>query len=265
MPERLQAGVAGLIIAVGAMWAQSAASRPTFDAFEVASIKPTSPEWLHGRYITMQGHQFVAKNHTLKTLIEAAYNLSPRAISGGPPWIDSDHYDILAKPPGEVRPNLDEKMSMLRKLLADRFSLAFHREPKQLSIYALVVSKNGSKLRPGTEPSDGPRPLVFVIAPGSVSMPGRNVTMGEFASVMQRAALDRPVVDQTGLKGRYDFDLEFTPDESQFGGMLPKAEGESVKPGLFAAMQDQLGLRLEATRGPVDTLVVDQAEHPIEN
>ena len=74
-------------------------------------------------------------------MIAAAYNLTPRAISGGPPWVESDHYDILAKPPGEVRPNLDEQMSMLRKLLADRFKLTFHREPKELPIYALTVAK----------------------------------------------------------------------------------------------------------------------------
>ncbi len=95
-------------------------------------------------------HQLVARNHALNTLIAAAYNLSTKAISGGPAWIESDHYDILAKAPGEVRPNLDEQMAMLRKLLADRFKLTFHREQKELSIYALTVAKSGktgSKLK----------------------------------------------------------------------------------------------------------------------
>jgi uncharacterized protein (TIGR03435 family) len=125
-----------------AIWAD----RPKFDAFEVAAIKPTAPDWSGGRFIRMQSaHQFVARNHALKTLIAAAYNVSPKAISGGPSWIDSDHYDILAKAPGEVRPNLEEQMSMLRKLLADRFKLTFHREQKDMPIYALTVGKERPK------------------------------------------------------------------------------------------------------------------------
>jgi uncharacterized protein (TIGR03435 family) len=86
--------------------------------------------------------------------------------------------------------------------------------------------------------------------------------MGEFASVMQRAALDRPVVDKTGLSGRYDFKLAWTPNESQFGGIAPPESPESTEPDLFTAIQQQLGLKLEATRGPVEVLVIDKAERP---
>jgi uncharacterized protein (TIGR03435 family) len=253
------AGAAGIVLA------QSPAARPTFEAFDVASIKPTPPDWRAGRYITMQGAQFVGKNHALKTLIAAAYNLSPQAISGGPPWVDSDHYDILAKPPGDIRPNLDEQMRMLRKLLADRFKLVFHRGQKEFSIYALTVAKNGPKLREGAEPAEGPRPLIFVLSPLGATLPGRNATMGELASVMQRAALDRPVVDRTGLTGRYDFDLEWSSNDTQFGGQGPKENPESNRPDLFTAMQQQLGLKLEATRGPVEAFVIDQVERPSEN
>jgi uncharacterized protein (TIGR03435 family) len=215
-------------------------------------------------------HQLVAKNHALRTLIAAAYNLNPHAISGGPAWVDSDRYDILAKAPGEVRPNLDEQMRMLRKLLADRFKLTFHREPRELSIFALTVAKSGSKLKESTLSPDaspeGPPPLVFVIFPQVVQLPASGASMAEFASVMQRAALDRPVVDKTGLSGRYDFDLEWTPDESQFGGALgAPASTDGSRPGLFAALQQQLGLRLEATKGPVEVLVIDQIERPSEN
>lgn len=256
------------------MFAQSPAARPAFDEFEVATIKPTPPDF-RGRFIRMESaHQFVAKGHALNTLIAAAYNLSPKAISGGPAWIDSDHYDILAKAPGEVRPNLDEQMAMLRKLLADRFKLTFHREQKEMSIYALTVAKsesrkNGSKLKESAvSPDDtpiGPPPLIFVVTPPVVRLPGRYATMAELASVFQRGVLDRPVVDKTGLAGRYDFDLEFTPDETQFSGMLGRPPGDSPAPGLFAAIQQQLGLRLEATKGPVDVLVVDRAERPSAN
>ncbi len=251
------------------MFAQAPAARPRFDEFEVASIKPADPA-AAGRFIRMQSaNRFVAKNHTLKTLIAAAYNLNPRAISGAPALIDSDHYDILAKTPGEIRPTLDEQMAMLRRLLADRFQLTFHREPKELSIYALTVAKNGPRLKESTVSPDaspeGPPPLIFVVSPQLIRLPGRSATMAELASVMQRAALDHPVLDRTGLSGRYDFDLAFAPDETQFGGAFHGATDDAAAPDLSTAMQQQLGLKLEATKGPVDMLVVDHAERPSEN
>ena len=247
------------------MFAQSPAIRPTFDAFEVAAIKPTAPDYQGGRFITMQSaNRFVVKNFTLKSLVGAAYNLTPRAISGGPAWIDSDRYDIVAATPGEVRPNLDEQMSMLRKFLADRFKLTFHREQKELSIYALTVARNGLKLKESTAPPDQPPVLVNRIFPDRVLLPARNATMAQFASMMQRAVLDRPVLDKTRLSGKYDFDLEWAPDETQFDGQRP-ATPESTKPDLFAAIQQQLGLRLEATKGPVEALVINQVERPSDN
>jgi uncharacterized protein (TIGR03435 family) len=128
MFESSRSAAATFVLVGSGMFAQSTATRPSFAEFEVASIKPALPG-ATGRWIRMQSaHEFAAKSHALKTLIAAAYNLNPRAISGGPGWVDSDRYDILAKAPNEVRPNLDEQMSMLRKLLADRFQLAFHRE-----------------------------------------------------------------------------------------------------------------------------------------
>src|ERR1035438_361423 len=211
MSESLRSAVAAFVVVAGGMFAQSTATRPGFAEFEVASIKPTPPG-AAGRWIRMQGaHEFTAKNHALKTLIAAAYNLNPNAISGGPAWVDSDRYDIVAKVPGEIRPNLDEQMLMLRKLLADRFQLTFHREPRELHIYALTIAKGGPKLKESTVSPDaspeGPPPLVFVVSPQLVRLPGRNATMADLASVMQRAALDYPVLDQTGLSARYDFDL----------------------------------------------------------
>ena len=262
--------VAALVVMATEMFAQTPAQRPAFAAFEVATINPTPQDWTAGRYIRMQSaHQLIAKNYALRILISAAYNLSPQAISGGPEWVDSDHYDILAKTPGEVRPNLDEQMAMLRQLLTDRFKLRFHREPKEFPVYVLTVAKSGSKLKESTESPDaspeGPPPLVFVIAPPNVSVPGRNATVRELANIMQRAALDRPVLDKTGLTGRYDFDLAFTPDETQFGGMVPAGDPETAKPGLFAALQQQLGLRLEATKDIIETIVIDDIQQPSDN
>lgn len=212
--------------------------------------------------------RFQAHNHAVRTLIAAAYDLNPQAISGGPAWVDSEHFDVLAKTPGAVRPNLDEQMAMLRDLLKDRFKLSFHREPKQLSIYALSVAKGGAKLKESTVMPDatpeGPPPLVFVLSPMVVRLPARYATVSEFASVLQRSPLDRPVVDRTGLSGRYDFDLEFAPDERLWAGILPRPENSDL-PDLFKAVQEQLGLQLEATKGQVDALIIDRIERPSEN
>jgi uncharacterized protein (TIGR03435 family) len=267
MSRRVKRAAAILSAAAMALLAQTP-SRPRFDAFEVATIKPTSPDVV-GRWIRMQSvDRFAAQNHAVRTLIAAAYELNPQTILGGPAWVDSDHWDILAKTPGEVRPDWDQQMSMLRQLLSERFKLTFHREPKELSIYTLRVAKGGSKLKESTVSPDltpqGRPPLAFVMSPTLVRLPARYATIAEFASVLQRSPLDRPVVDQTGLGGRYDFDLAFAPDESLWGGLLPRPDN-SDKPGLFTAVQEQLGLRLEATRGPVDVLVIDRIERPSAN
>jgi uncharacterized protein (TIGR03435 family) len=234
-------------------------------SFEVASIKPAEPDSRAGRFIRMQGgHQFHARNQTLKTLIGAAYSLNPREISGGPEWADSERFDILAATPGEARPALEEQMAMLRKLLAERFKLTFHREEKEMAVYALTELRGGPKLKESAGPADASPELTNVIFPDHVRLPARNTTIGQFVWMMQRAVLDRPVVDKTGLSGRYDFDLEWAADESQFGGQVPHP-ADSTWPDLRRALQQQLGLRLEATRGMVEALVIDRAERPGEN
>jgi uncharacterized protein (TIGR03435 family) len=134
------------------------------------------------------------------------------------------------------------------------------------SIYALEVAKNGPKLKESAARSDDPAVVgPGVVYPQRIVLPGRNATMGNFVSLLQRAILDRPVVDKTGLSGRYDFDLEWAPDETQFGGDVPPASAAATSPPLFEAIQQELGLRLEATKGPVDALVVDTAERPAAN
>jgi uncharacterized protein (TIGR03435 family) len=259
--------VAALAFSTSAILAQSPAPRPKFDAFDVATVKPVDSDAKSGRYITMQGtNRFVEKDYTLKLLIAAAYDLNPRTISGGPAWIGTDHYDILAVTPGDVRPDHDEQMTMLRSLLTDRFKLTFHREPKVFSIYQLELAKNGPKLKESTAHPDDPVVVgPGVVYPQRIVLPGRNATMGNFVSLLQRAILDRPVVDKTGLSGRYDFDLEWAPDETQFGGDVPPATAAATSPPLFEAIQQELGLKLEATKGPVDALVVDTAERPAAN
>ena len=248
-----------------------AQSRPTFEAFEVATIKPFGQDGglTQGRWIKMESaDRFVAHNHAVRTLLAAAYDLPPQAISGGPSWVDSDRWEILAKTPGEVRPTLDEQMSMLRQLLSSRFNVSFHRERKDLAIFTLTVAPRGARLNETTISADakpsGPPLVAFVVSPALVRLPAKYLSMAEFASLLQRSPLDRPVIDRTGLTGRYDFDLEFAPDESLWGGVLPRPEN-SDKASLIRAMREQLGLNLESTRGPVDTIVLDHVDRPTPN
>jgi uncharacterized protein (TIGR03435 family) len=257
-----------LLLAGGGVCAQSPTqnANTTAPTFEVATIKPVQPDAKAGRYITMQGtNRFVAKNYTLMLLIAAAYNLSPKTISGGPGWVDADHYDIVALTPGDSRPTQPEQMAMLRALLADRFKLNFHRQEKEFSIYVLEVGKDGPKLKESTAPATDPVQLISTVYPQHLHLPAKNATMGDFAALLQRAVLDRPVVDKTGLTGRYDFDLDWAPDETQFGGEVPAASADAQEPPFFTAIEQQLGLRIEATRGTVPAFVIDGVDRPTAN
>ena len=243
------------------------AQRPTSSpAFEVATIKPVESNEKAGRYIVMQGNnRFVVKYYTLKLLIAAAYDLSPKVISGGPAWCDSDHFDIMALTPGDIRPAREDQMAMLRGLLADRFKLRFHREQKSLSYYQLDVAPGGSRLKQSKAVASDPDALISTVFPDHIHLPARNATMTEFASVLQRAVLDRPVVDNTGLQGKFDFDLDWAPDETQFGGELPSSAAESTSPPFFVAINQELGLQIQAKKGPISAMVIDTAQLPSPN
>lgn len=244
-----------------------------FDTFEVAAINPAGPQDERaGRYIRMQSaHVFQAKNYTVRNMIAAAYDLNPRAISGGPAWVDSQAWEILAKAPGDTRPGWDDQMAMLRKLLAERFNLSFDREKKQFNIYDLSVSKEGLKLKTTDVPPDEAPNMTSIVYSASsggvdhIELPAHNITIGQFAGLLGRAILDRPVIDNTGLAGRYDFKLEWTPDDTQFGGQLPSGAPDTARPGLFQAMQQTLGLKVVATRGAIDAIVVEHVERPADN
>jgi uncharacterized protein (TIGR03435 family) len=234
-------------------------------AFEVATIKPSNPD-AQGRVITVRGRQVLTVNTTVSNLLAFAYGLHARQIAGAPDWFETEKYDVTGQPDVEGVPNVEQIRILLQKLLADRFSLAFHREKRELSVYALVVGATGPRL---TKSEGDPNGLPSLLFRGLGTLPGRNATMGDLASVMQAAVLDRPVVDQTGLSGRFDFTLTWTPDETQFASMgirvPPPAGDPSAAPGLFTAIQEQLGLKFESTRAPVDVLVVDRVDRPSAN
>jgi uncharacterized protein (TIGR03435 family) len=177
-----------------------------------------------------------------------------------------DKFDIEGKPDTPGTPSVEQSRVMLRKLLADRFQLKFHHAKKELSAYVLKVTKGGPKL---TQDMGDPKGLPGLFGHGLGVLSVRNATMGDFASTMQDPVLDRPVVDQTGLTGKWDFTLKWTPDETQYavlgGYKAPAAESADAPPDLFTAIQEQLGLKLESTKAPVDVLVIDHVERPSAN
>jgi uncharacterized protein (TIGR03435 family) len=234
-------------------------------AFEVATIKPSSPDEQR-QAITVRGRTFATINQTVSSMMTFAFGLHPDQIVGGPQWLKTDRFDISAEPEGTGMPNDKQLRAALAKLLADRFNLTFHRDKKELSVYALTMLKPGHKLTKNDTDVGGLPGLFFR---GLGVLPVRNATMSDFTGVMQAVVLDRPVVDQTGIQGRYDFTLTWTPDETQFGGRggqaPPAADPANAPPGLFTAIQEQLGLKLESTKAPVEVVIIDRLEKPTAN
>jgi uncharacterized protein (TIGR03435 family) len=234
-------------------------------SFEVATIKPSKPDQ-PGKMLTVRGRQFLTVNFTLDDLISFAYDLHAKQVTNSAPWMESEKFDITAVPDVPGQPNTAQLKIMVKKLLTERFKLTFHHDKKELSVYALTVGKSGSKIAK-SEADAGSLPGLFFTGLGKLNV--RNATIPDFTHLMQSAVLDRPVVDQTGLAGKFDFTLNWTPDESQFGGMgikvPPLDDKADALPSLFTAVQEQMGMKLEATKAPVDVLVIDHVEKPSEN
>ena len=216
----------------------------------------------------MRGRHFSTLNTSLGDLINFAYGLHARQITGGPAWLSTDKYDLSANPEGEGMPNDRQLKTMVQKLLAERFQLTFHKDKKELSVYALVVTKTGAKM---TKNESDPNGLPGLGFRGLGALIVRNGNMDDFSKIMQDPVLDRPVIDKTGLSGRYDFTLNWTPDQFQFSAMQgagappsPSTTADAL-PELFTAIQQQLGLKLEATKAPVEVIVIDKAEKPSGN
>jgi uncharacterized protein (TIGR03435 family) len=238
-------------------------------AFEVATIKPSDPA-RPGKLFTVRGQDVLTINTTLSDLITMAYELHPRQLTGGPAWMESDKFDVTGKPDTPGQPSADQMRIMIQKLLATRFELTFHREKKELSVYAITVAKTGAKLSKSQSDPNSLPGLFFGRAKNGMNFNVRNATLAEVGTVLQRSVLDKPVADQTGLHEKYDFTLTFTPDASQsalFGPApaAPAAADLDAAPDLFTALQQQLGLKLESTKASVDVLVIDKVEKPSAN
>ncbi len=235
-------------------------------SFEVATIKPSAPGKF-GKAIGFQGRHLMAANLDMNDLITFAYGLHVKQIVGAPDWFANQLYDIDGVPDVQGPPSREQSDLMLQKLLADRFKLSFHHEKRELSVYAISLGKSGAKLAKSPEgPND---PIVFHFRQlGDLTV--KNLTMTDFAQWMQATVMDRPVVDRTGLNARYDFTLKWAPDPSQFGqargtGVVPSSNDDPNTPGLYTAIQEQLGLKLEAVKAPDDVIVIDHVEKPSAN
>ncbi|MFY9728856.1 MAG: M56 and DUF3738 domain-containing protein [Bryobacteraceae bacterium] len=263
--------------------------------FEVASVKRNISAPHHMIVRPRPGGGMFAENAPLIMLIENAYSVQAFQISGGPSWIQSDGYDIEAKVDGKA--GRAETFLMLRSLLEDRFQLKLHRETKELPVYALTVAKSGLKLQQPKEgsciplgangqlPRSSTAPVQHapgfpcgmpgvMMEPSGVRLEGGKVAMPDFIRVLGMV-LGRPVVDRTGFTGTFDLRLDFTPDEAVAG--LPRSAGAgnpesppaaadpTGPPPIFTAIQEQLGLKLESAKGPVEVLVIDHVERRFQN
>jgi bla regulator protein BlaR1 len=257
-----------LLALVGLLPAQTSSDTARLE-FDVASVKPADPD-SQRTFIGMQaGGRFTA-SASLRALIGFAYQMRSYQISGGPRWLDTANYSVegrpqegISMPPGPE--GIRVLIPMVQSLLADRFKLVVHRETKEGQIYNLVLAKDGAKLK---ESENKPGRFRGVGNGGPGQLTGTSAPLGVLAVVLSER-IGRTVIDKTGLTGTYDFELKWSPDPGQSAAGLPAGISNQASdpngPSIFTAIQEQLGLKLESARAPVDVLVVDQAEKPSEN
>jgi len=224
-------------------------------AFDAVSVKPSPLDTIERSLTHNAGGRLTTSNGTVRMLILLAYQVMPYQVSGGPAWINTDGYDIEAK---AANPNStpEQFRKMVQTLLADRFQLKVHTETREMAIYALEIAKGGPKLRPSASDEQNPG-----VRNGRGETTGVRATMAMLATALTRP-LQREVVDETGLKGEYSFTVKFDPVETSMPDTPPELSGAG---SIFTALQEQLGLHLKVTRGPVRILIIDTAARPSAN
>ena len=249
-----------LVSAGWSVWAQPAPAPLTF---EVASVKPSGPD-VPGMFLQpLPGGNLRMTGATLKNLIAFAYSVREFSISGGPDWASYDRFDIDARA-GKAEGTAQQIRERLKALLAERFQLVTHTESREQNVYALVVAKNGPVFREA-KPDSGSRirKQGSTITGAGVGIPMLVINLAN--------SLNRPVLDKTGLTGKYDFKLEWSPDALTGSSSIPAAGRDDLiapdptGPSLFSALQEQLGLRLEAERAMAEILVIDRVARPSQN
>ena len=230
-------------------------------SFEVAAIKPGDPNQRPG--FPSNARNFIARSETVEGMLRYAYTIRSEQILNAPQWFSKDRFDITAVPNLPGQPDGDQWKTMLRKLLAERFQLTLHHQQRVLPVYVLSVGRNGPKLTPSDAKDIGRNDASISITNIDTTLAARGETMASLAIVLQGFLLDRPVLNQTGLTGSYDLRITFTPIVSNVGGLhVPDQDPNSSAASIFTAIQD-LGLRLDATKQPVDVLVIEHADHPL--
>jgi uncharacterized protein (TIGR03435 family) len=222
--------------------------------WDVVTVKPSDSEGKNAGFHS-QGQRMTIQHRTVKDMLIIGYGMHEKQLVGMPGWAESDRWDVEGVVDVEGKPSLAQLQSLVRKTLVERFGLRTHMETRELGVYALTVAKGGPKLEqskgdPKESMSENDNDRA-----GQRTMRVMNASMGDFALVMRYSA-DRPAVDHTGLTGRYDFQLKWALDDSK------ESVDGTLGPGLFTALQEQLGLKLEPTKAPVDVLVVDKVERP---
>ncbi|MGD0798053.1 MAG: TIGR03435 family protein [Acidobacteriaceae bacterium] len=231
-------------------------ARDADPAFEVAVIEPADVND-HNQGFRLDGHRISIEGSTMTSLICFAYSIQKSQIVGAPGWFDEQGWNIDGVPDAEGKPSWHQYRRMLQKLLSTRFGLAIHPDKRELSVYALMVAKGGAKLEKSKSDPDALSDQSGHGVGTAQSMKFTNDSMTDFAQTMQ-LMVDRPVVDQTNLSGRYDFSLLWTPD-------VMRATEPDAPPGLFTAVQEQLGLKLEAVHAATDVFVIDAATRPTQD
>ncbi len=239
------------------------ATGPHFDA---VSIKPSAPDARGGGYNLSPG-RLNAKNQSLRDLVEFGWDLQDYQVSGGPSWVESERYEVLATfPPGTSGA---DRARMMQAMLADRFGLAIRQDSKDVSGYALVTAKNGPKLHPPGNEEPGMM-LGRSRATGQRTLTATSQTIGNLASLLS-GIMKRPVEDRTEIQGKFDFSMAWTPDAvdggtgATGGKVLPAPENNEPGPTIFTALQEALGLRLETAKVNVPIMVIEKAERPTAN
>jgi uncharacterized protein (TIGR03435 family) len=243
--------------------------------FEVASVKLHTSDDQRVMMVAQPGGRFVAENIPLRLLIRTAFQLQDDQIVGGPEWLATDRFDIEARAsdtaPGSLNTQL---LTMLRSLLEDRFKMTTHDEKRQLAVFALERTTRDGALGPGLRPTACPELAVDLSGPkrcaniqtGFGSLNLRGMPLSQFTPYLS-PFVNRIVVDRSALEGRYDLDLKWTPEprgqDLDRAGAPPVGDPNAVS--IFTAIQEQLGLRLNATRDTVEVLVIDTLEHPTPN
>ena len=226
-------------------------------SFEVATIKPSDPDDRNQGF-RLEGRHIQVEANTMTTILCFAYKVQKSQIINAPRWFDEDRWDIDGVPDVEGKPDWNQYRTMLQKLLPARFGLQVHRDKRELAVYALTVAKGGSKIHQSQSEPNANSDSTGHGMGSAQYMKFTNNSMADFAGILELMGVGKPVLDQTNLTGRYDFTLTWTPDSL-------RATPTDEAPGLFTALQEQLGLKLEPTRAPAEVLVIDAATKPTQN